>query len=125
MTKSSSWIISTISRIKSLDLLHKSVEVPSESHKILNCANVKTSHGYQVFSAALLKKMQEVVEAGFRNIDRSPKLRRADCWLNNRDLYIHITTETPQLHPSTGERLSPPFGGETMPGTFRAPFQHA
>jgi hypothetical protein len=36
--------------------------------------------------------------------------------------YIYITTETPQLHPSTGEYLSPPSRGETMPARFALRF---
>ena len=67
--------------------------------------------------------MSEVIEAGLRNNDRPPKLSPAGYRLDNRDLCIHITTEPLQLHPPTGENLSPPLGGETIPLTFRAPLQ--
>jgi hypothetical protein len=39
---------------------------------------MKTSQGQRVFSATLLKKVPEVVEAGLRDIDRTPKLKRAN-----------------------------------------------
>lgn len=56
----------------------------------------------------------EVVEAWLCDIDRLPKLSPANSRLNNRDLSIHITRETTRLHPSTGEYISPPLGGETV-----------
>jgi hypothetical protein len=60
-------------------MLHKSIDVPSEAHKILNGSTwkMKTPQGQQMFSATLLK-MLEVVEAGLRDIDRPPKLSLAD-----------------------------------------------
>ena len=58
--------------------------------------------------------MPEVVEAGLRNTDTSPKLGPAGYRLMNRDLCIHITTDPTELHPPTGENLSPPLGGERI-----------
>jgi hypothetical protein len=66
----------------------------------------------------------EVVEAWLCDIDRLPKLSPANSRLNNRDLYIHITRETAQLHPSTGENISPPLGGETLLSAFRCAYMN-
>jgi len=74
---------------------------------------------YEIVQRNTFEKMLKDVEAGLLDIDRPPKLSRADYRLNDHDQYIHITAETLQTHPSTGECLSPLLGGETMPRTLR------
>ena len=45
---------------------------------------------------------------------------QADDRLDHHDLYIHFTAAIFQLHPSIGECLVPPLGGQRLQCAFRA-----
>jgi len=53
---------------------------------------MKTSQGQRVFSATLLKKVPEVVEAGLRDIDRTPNIEagKLNMFILQRKLPTHI-----------------------------------
>jgi len=78
---------------------------------------MKTSQGQRVFSATLLKKVPEVVEAGLRDIDRTPKLKRANWICSSYNGNFPLTSI------DKGILISPTWWRKTILRRFRAPLQ--